>query len=88
MSIYDFIWDRALKHVSPGRRSGRETATAASRIALLEREVSELEVVCKTLIAVVREARVMTDDRVDVLLRSVVDKAARAPDTAGEQLSR
>ncbi len=88
MSVYDFIWDRALKHVVLGRRSRRDTATAEARIALLEREVSELEAVCKTLIAVVREARVMTDDRVEVLLRSVVDKAARAPDPAGEQLPR
>jgi hypothetical protein len=88
MSVFDHVWDRALNLVHVSRRSQRPRATLESRIALLETEVSELETVCKTLVGALREAMVMTDDRVEALLRQVAGQARAAKDPAGDRLER
>ena len=88
MSVFDHVWDRALKLVQPSRRAPRARATIESRIGLLEAELSELETVCKTLVAALREAKVMTDDRVEALLKQVAQAAGKAKDPAGDRLER
>ncbi|MEZ5965315.1 MAG: hypothetical protein R3F56_15890 [Planctomycetota bacterium] len=88
MSIFDYLWDRPLKLTHAPRRGRRLQATLESRLAQLEIEVSELETVCKTLIAVIREAGVMTDDRVEALLKQAVENANRGNDPAGDRLER
>ena len=88
MSVFDHIWDRPLKLVHVSRRTQRVRARLESRIALLETELSELETVCKTVIAALREANVMTDDRVEALLRQVAQQAAKAKDPDGDRLER
>lgn len=88
MSIFDYLWDRPLKLTHASRRGKRVQATLESRLAQLEIEVSELETTCKTLIAVIREAGVMTDDRVEALLARTVQGANRAADPTGDRLER
>ncbi len=88
MSVFDHVWDRALKLVHSSRRAQRMRATMESRIALLETELSQLETVCKTLVSTLREAKVMTDDRVEALLKLVAQQAGKAKDPAGDRLER
>jgi len=88
MTIFDYLWDRPLKLTPAPRRGQRLRATLEARVALLEIELSELETVCKTLIAVVRETNLMTDDRVEALLKLAVESANRAGDPTGDRLER
>jgi hypothetical protein len=88
MSVFDYLWDHPLRVTHVARRGRRFDATLEARIAQLEVDVCELETALKTLIAVVREAGVMTDDRVLALLQLAIEDASRASDPAGERLER
>lgn len=88
MSVFDYLWDRSLELTHTSRRGKRMQSLLEARLTQLEIEVSELETVAKTLLAVVREAKVMTDDRVDALLKVAVQSASRAADPAGDRLER
>jgi hypothetical protein len=88
MSVFDHVFNRALNLVHPPRRGQRVRATLESRLALLETEVSELETLCKTLVGVIRDAKVMSDDRVEALLKQTAQQAGKARDLAGERLEQ
>jgi uncharacterized coiled-coil protein SlyX len=88
MALFDHLWDRPLKLMHTSRRAQRRQATLEARIMQLETEVSELETVCKTLLGVVREAKLMTDDRVEALLKVAAQQASKAKDPDGDKLER
>lgn len=88
MSVFDHLWDRPLKLVHAPRRARRKQATLEARVAQLEIELSELETALKTVLLVLREANVMTDDRVEALLQVAVQQANRSGDPSGDRLEK
>ena len=86
MSVFAHLFDRSFPLTHASRRAGRRRATLEARVALLETELSELETMCKTLIGIVREAGVMTDDRIEALLAEIAKRPATDP--AGDALER